>query len=70
MCTSLLFLLPPSYMVAPIGNSANKLSFSSTSFSSSTTSTNFKNPLPTMSSEMNIEMDIQSGPVLTNNSEV
>jgi len=57
-------------MVAPIGNPANKLPFSSTSFSSSTTSTNLKNPLPTMSSEMNIGMDIQSGPVLTNNSEV
>ena len=57
-------------MVAPIENSVNKLPFSSSSFSSSTTSINFKNPLPTMSSEMNIGMDIQSGPVLTNNSEV
>jgi len=31
---------------------------------------NFKNLLPTMSSEMNIGMDIQSGQALTNNSEV
>ena len=54
-------------MVAPIGNSANKLSFSTTS---STTSANFKNPLPTMSSGMNIGMDIQSGPAPTTNSEV
>jgi len=36
----------------------------------STTAFNFNNSLPTMSSGMNIEMDIQSGQALTNNSEV
>jgi len=56
-------------MVAPIGKSANKLSFSSTPFSNSTTDFIFKNLLPTMSSEMNIGMDIQSGQVLTSNPE-
>jgi len=54
-------------MVAPIGNSVNKLSFSTTY---STTSANFKNPLPTMSSGMNIGMDIQLELVPTINSEV
>ena len=66
----LLFLLPPSCMVAPIGKSANKLFFSSIPFSNSTTVSNFNNSLPTMFSGMNIGMDIQSGPVLTNNPEV
>ena len=36
----------------------------------STTVFNFKNPLPAMSSGMNIGMDIQLGQVLTINSEV
>ena len=66
----LLFLLPPSCMVASIGKSVDKLSFSSLSFNNSTTVSNFKNPLLAMSSEENIGMDIQSGRVLTNDSEV
>ena len=67
---SLLFLLPPSCMVASIGKSVDKLSFSSLSFNNSITVSNFKNPLLAMSSEENIRMDIQSGRVLTNDSEV
>ena len=57
-------------MVAPIGKLANKLSFSSTTFSTSTTASNFKTSLPTMSTEKDVGMDIQSGRVPTNNSEV
>ena len=68
--SSLLFLLLPSCMVAPIGKSANKLPFSFSSFSNSTTDSNFKNLLLAMPSESSIGMDIQSGRVLTNNSEV
>ena len=70
MWSSLLFLLPPSCMVAPIGKSANKLPFSFSSFSNSTTDSNNKNLLPAMPSESSIGMDNQSGCVLTNNFEV
>ena len=64
------FLLPPSYMVAPIGKLVNKLSFSSSSFSSSTTAFELQPTLPTMSFERNIGMDNQSGQALTNNPEI
>ena len=64
------FLLPPSCMVAPIRKLVNKLSFSSTTFSTSTTASNFKTSLPTMSTEKDIGIDIQSGRVPINNSEV
>ena len=59
--TTLLFLLPPSCMVVPIGNIANKF-FVSSSFSPSTTSTsNDKPSLPTVSSINNIGIDKSSG---------
>ena len=67
---SLLFLLPLSCMVAPIEKSANKLPFSFSTLSNSTTEPNFKNLLPAMPSEISIGMDNQSGRVLTNNNEV
>ena len=67
---SLLFLLPPSCMVVPIGNSANKLSFLFSTFSTITTASNIKTSLPTMSTQIDIGMDIQSEQTLTNNSEV
>jgi len=57
-------------MVAPIGKLANKLSFSSSPFSNSTTAFELQPTLPTMSFERNIGMDNQSGQALTNNSEV
>jgi len=57
-------------MVVPIGKLANKLLFSSTPFSNSTTVSNFNNLLPTISSGINIGINIQSEPVLTNNPEV
>ena len=59
----LLFLLPPSCMVAPIGNIANKF-ITSPIFSHPTTSfTNVNSLLPTMSFVNNIEMDIPIGQV-------
>ena len=67
---SLLFLLPPSCMVVPIGESANKLSFSSTTFSISTMASSLKTALPTMSTETDVGMDIQTGRVPSNNPEV
>ena len=67
--TSLLFLLPPSCMVAPIGNSANKLSFSPSNFSISTTGPLFNNPLPAMPSESSIGMVNQKERVLSNHNE-
>ena len=70
MTATLLFLLPPSCMVVPIGKSANKLSLSFSTLSNSTTDPNFKNLLPAMPSEISIGMDNQSGRVLTNNNEV
>ena len=66
----LLFLLPPSCIVAPIGKSVNKSSFSFSTPSNSTTEPNFKNLLPAMPSEISIGMDNQLGRVLTNNNEV
>ena len=59
--SSFLFLLPPSCMVAPIGKLANKFSFSSNNFSTSTTASNTKSPLLAMSITNNIGMDIQTG---------
>ena len=67
---SLFFLLPPSCMVALIGEPANKLSFSSTTFSISTMASPFKTALPTMFTEKDVGMDIQMGRVPSNNSEV
>ena len=58
---TLLFLLPPSCMVAPIGELANKLSFSATTFSISNMASSFKTALPTISTEKDIGMDIQMG---------
>ena len=58
--SSLLFLLPPSCMVAPIGKFANKFSFS-THFSKSNTASNFDTSLPSMSNDMDLGMDIQLG---------
>ena len=66
---SLLFLLPLSCMVAPIGKSANKLPFSLSNFSNSTTDSSFNNPLPAMPSESSIGMVNQTGRVLSNNNE-
>jgi len=51
-------------MVAPIGKSANKLSFSLSNFSK------LNNPLPAMPSESSIGMVNQTGHVLSNNNEV
>ena len=68
--TLLLFLLPPSCMVVPIEKSVNKLSFSLSNFSNSTTDSFFNNPLPAMPSESSIGMVNQTGPVLSNNNEV
>ena len=56
-------------MVAPIGNIANKLFFSST-FSSSTMSDSQAFILPTIFSSNYMRMDIPAGPVLVNNFEV
>jgi len=57
-------------MVVPIGKLANKLSFSSSSFSNSSTAFELQPTLPTMSFERNIGMDNQSEQALTNNPEV
>ena len=59
--TSLLFLLPPSCMIAPIGNIANTSSFSTNLFNISTTNLNNDSTNPTMSSMNGIGMDIQAG---------
>ena len=67
---SLLFLLPPSCMIAPIGELANKLSFSSTTFSISTMASSFKTALPTMSTETDVGMDIQTGRVPSDNPKI
>ena len=66
---SLLFLLPPSCMVAPIGNIANKLFFPST-FSSSTTFNSQTFVLPTVFPSNYMGMDISAGPIPVNGSEV
>ena len=57
---SLLFLLPPSCIVVPIGKFANQFSFS-THFSKSSTASNFDTSLPPMSNNMDLGMDIQLG---------
>ena len=57
-------------MVAPIGESANKVSFTLTTFSISTMASPFKTALPTMSTEMDVGMNIQTGRVPSNNPEV
>ena len=68
--TLLLFLLPPSCMVAPIGKLVNKFSFSPNNFSISTTASNTNSPLSIMSTEKDIGMDIQKGRVPSSNHEV
>jgi len=65
---SLLFLLPPSCMVVPIGKFANKSSFSS-HFNQSNTASNIYNSLPPMSNRIDLGIDIQQGVPLTTNSE-
>ena len=65
----LLFLLPPSCMVAPIGNIANKFIFS-TAFSSSNISNSQESVLPTMFPTNHMGMDIPTGFVLVNSFEV
>ena len=55
-------------MVAPIGNIANKFSFSSTILNTSTTTLNDNSSTPTMSSVNSIEMDIQTGQISVPNS--
>ena len=67
---SLLFLLPPSYMVAPIGNIANTSSFSTNLFNISTTNLNNGSTNPTMSSMNSIGMDIQAGQGPVHNSAI
>ena len=62
------FLLPPSYMVAPIRNIANK--FLSFTFSSSTMSKSQALALPTVSSLNRTGMDISTGQVPANNCEI
>ena len=57
-------------MVAPIGKSANKFSFSISNFKYSTTDSPLNNPVPTMPSESSIGMDNMTGRVLSNNNEV
>ena len=58
MKASLLFLLPPSYIVVPIGNIVNKSTFSPTIFNTTITALNVKSSIPTMSSAYNIGIDI------------
>ena len=65
----LLFLLPPSCMVVPIGKLANKFSFSSNLFSNSTTASNSKSFFPPMSNNLDLGMDFQSGELPATNSE-
>ena len=68
-CATLLFLLLPSCMVAPIGNIVNKLFFPST-FSSSTTSNSQAFVLPTAFPSNYMGMDIPIGPVPVNSSKM
>ena len=65
---SLLFLLPPSCMVAPIGKFANKPSFS-THFNQSNMASIIYNSLPPMSNRTDLGMDTQLGVSPTINSE-
>ena len=62
------FLLPPSYIVVPIGNLVNKL-FSSSNFSSSTIDNSQDSSIPTMFSN-NMGMDFPTGPIPDNYDEV
>ena len=57
-------------MVAPIGNTANKSSFSPTNFSTSITAPNVKTSLPAMSFVNDIGMDILTGQIPVSDSEV
>ena len=68
MVTSLLFLLPPSCMVAPIGNTANKLTFPPT-FSTTIMSHNQQTILPTMNACSNMRVDEFTGTNLGTNNE-
>ena len=58
---TLLFLLPPSCMVASIGNIVNISSFSTNLFNISTMDLNNNSTNPTMFSMNSIGMDIQAG---------
>ena len=58
--TSLLFLLPPSCIVAPIGNIANKF-ISPSTFSTTITSHNQQTSLPTVHFLNNMEIDKSTG---------
>ena len=64
----LLFLLPPSCMVAPIGETVNKFTFL-TSFSTTILTINQQNLLPSVNILNNTEMDHSTGsnPVINNN---
>ena len=62
------FLLPPSCIVAPIGNLVNKL-FSSSNFSSSTIANSQASSIPTMFPN-NMGMDFPTGPIPDNYNEV
>ena len=55
-------------MVVPIGKLVNKFSFP-THFSKSNMTSNFNNPLPSMSNKIDVGMDIQSGVSPSINSE-
>jgi len=66
---TLLFLLPPSCIVAPIGNIANKLFFSHQNPNLPTMNYSQTLSLPTML-PYSMGMDIQSGPALNNFDEV
>ena len=66
--TSLLFLLPPSCIIVPIGETVNKFSFL-TSFSTTILSNNQQNLLPSVNILNNTEMDhfTETNPVINNN---
>ena len=66
--TTASFLLPPSYIVAPIGNLVNKL-FSSSNFSSSTMDNSQASSIPTVFPN-NMGMDFPTGPIPDNYNEV
>ena len=66
--TSLLFLLPPSCMVAPSGNIANKFIFPS-NLSTTITSRISQAPLPTVNESYNMGMDKSTGTNPVNNFE-
>ena len=66
---SLLFLLPPSCIVAPIGNIANKFNFP-LAFSSTITSNSQQVSLPTVFPTNSMGMDKSSGTSSSNNVKV